>query len=161
MRKLGSDKWFRNVYVKGTAQVNETLTASSNATVAGTLGVTGALTANVGVKDTPQTLATTGTSITAYGVTIMASTLAGTKNYKIPVPGTAGYQKAVIIGTQSGSSSVVQMTCTGGTITSTAGAVKKRITCNTSGMSYQLVGASTTRWQVLRASVTSFSTAIA
>lgn len=157
---MGQIKQYGDQYVTGGEYVVGASTFAGKVACSSDLSVAYQITATKGVIDPIQTIATTATAIHVYGLTNMASTLAGTKNYKLGVPGVAGVRKTVIVGTQSGSSSVVQVTCTGGSFLSTAGATKKRFTAASSGMSIELMSASTVAWQVLRQNVTAFSTAI-
>ena len=138
------------MYNVGTDTVTKTLAASSNATVAGTLAVTGAITASAAIKTGYQLVSSTATAITNYGITVMSSTVAGHKRYKMTAPSGGGIQKDVWVKAISGSSArrdVVGAT-SGVLFYTTDGLTSVKLNLGAVGTGVTLVSLTTAAWMV-------------
>lgn len=142
---MGTTKEFRNLNIRGTGTITKTLTASSNATVTGTLAVTKGITASSGSIVSVETVGSTATTAKNYGITVISTTKAGTRKFKIGNP-VAGNVKHIRIGSIAGSSSKVLIRCASTKpyiVCSTGGAARRSMNFATSGMGVTLVGFST------------------
>ncbi len=147
---MGTEKFFRNVNIRGTATVTKTLTASSDFAVAGAQTVTGVQTLSGGSKNPVQTVSSTATTASAYGISIIATTKTGTRKFLIGNP-VAGNIKRIVIGSITGSSSKVLIRCASTKpviICTTGGAARRSMNFATSGMGATLVGVSTGTYYV-------------
>jgi hypothetical protein len=150
---MGTQKLFRNTFNVGTLQVNGTLTASSDMTITGALTQTGTITASSGFAVAVNTITSgsTGTTVPAYGLTVINGTGGGKRNYSLGAP-VAGYQKTIVAGADMPSSTAPQQILTSVAVITTGSSGIRKLKFKQQGETATLIAQSASVWSLVQKS---------